>query len=441
MSTRTRNSGPKDLAASVVARLKLTATPLDQFVELFECIYYASLRTEEARQVSVSVTYIDPSNPDPSPPPRIRHGTWSFTPFSEPIKLTVPNLTKLAAGADHRSSSIAVYPDKAGRLRIWGLIDQQNRSFEFSRHDTDSGPRQPGYFQAVGLSPGHVRVIHDYQNIAELKVSKLVDKRPDVLWYGIIAERLQSIIDPQLRRALKASSVTSAKELEWERSYYYEKWIASLCRLLLRMRDYRHGGALLIATRVPRGSLNVKYKIDYPRLAEALLSNSLHEIASSEADELIDKIPDSEHIPRALYLERVINDDEGEDAQSELDAALWFISLLSRVDGLVFMDHRWHVKGFGVEIAVDDEPRHVYIADAARYSRRSLQKCDYTLFGTRHRSMMRLCAVTPGAIGFVVSQDGDVRALTKVANQVVMWEDIQLHLEIPGARQARRGAP
>jgi len=51
------------LAAAVTARLKLDAIPLDRLVELFECIYYASLKTEEARQVSVSVTFIDPSNP------------------------------------------------------------------------------------------------------------------------------------------------------------------------------------------------------------------------------------------------------------------------------------------------------------------------------------------------------------------------------------------
>lgn len=359
----------------------------------------------------------------------------ALTPFAEPIELTVSNLAKLAAGSDHRSSSIAVYPDKAGRLRIWGLIDQQNRIFEFVRHDTNRGPRQPGDFQAVGLSPGHVRVIHDYQNIAELKVNRLVDKRPDVLWHGVIAEKLQTTIVPQLRKALRGFPGGSAADLEEARAYHYDKWISCLCRLLLRMRDYRHGGALVIAPRIPSGSLNVKHKINYRRLAEALSSSCSHEIASSEAADLISKIPGSEDIPQSLYYQRVISDDDGEDAESELDGALWFISLLSRVDGLVLVDHRWHVKGFGVEIKVTDEPRHVYIADAARYSERSLRKCDYTLFGTRHRSMMRLCAVAPGAVGFVVSQDGDVRAITKVGNQVVMWEDIQLHLEVLRARR------
>jgi hypothetical protein len=426
------------LAAAVTARLKLDAIPLDRLVELFECIYYASLKTEEARQVSVSVTFIDPSNPDPRPPRIVRHGTWSLTPFAEPTELTASNLTKLAAGSDHRSSSIAVYPDKAGRLRIWGLIDQQNRIFEFVRHDTDSGPRQPGVFQAVGLSPGHVRVIHDYQTIAELKVNKLVDTRPDVLWHGIVAEKLQMTIVPQLRTVLRGLKGRAAADVT--REHYYERWISSLCRLLLRMRDYRHGGALLITPRVPSGSPNVKHKINYARLAEALSSSCSHGIARSEAFVLIHKIPDSEPIPKALYYKEAVNDDHGKDAAAELDGALWFISLLSRVDGLVLMDHRWHVKGFGVEITVTDEPRHVYIASAARYSQRSLRKCDYTLFGTRHRSMMRLCAVAPEAIGLVVSQDGDVRAITKVGNQVVMWEDIQLHLEVPRSRRSPRVA-
>ena len=40
--------------------------------------------------------------------------------------------------------------------------------------------------------------------------------------------------------------------------------------------------------------------------------------------------------------------------------------------------------------------------------------------------MMRCCAVNPGSVGFVISQDGDVRAMTQVGGQVVLWENIRL---------------
>jgi len=48
-------------------------------------------------------------------------------------------------------------------------------------------------------------------------------------------------------------------------------------------------------------------------------------------------------------------------------------------------------------------------------------------YGTRHRSMFNYCAAHSGSVGFVVSQDGDIRAITKVGTKLVMWENIRLH--------------
>lgn len=43
--------------------------------------------------------------------------------------------------------------------------------------------------------------------------------------------------------------------------------------------------------------------------------------------------------------------------------------------------------------------------------------------------MMRYCSSHPGALGFVVSQDGFVRAITRVGSKVVMWENIRVRNE------------
>ena len=40
--------------------------------------------------------------------------------------------------------------------------------------------------------------------------------------------------------------------------------------------------------------------------------------------------------------------------------------------------------------------------------------------------MMRYCFQNPGSIGFVVSQDGEVRVITKVGDSLVIWENIKL---------------
>ena len=51
-------------------------------------------------------------------------------------------------------------------------------------------------------------------------------------------------------------------------------------------------------------------------------------------------------------------------------------------------------------------------------------------FGTRHRSMMRYCNSNPGSVGFVISEDGDIRAMTKVGQDLVVWDGVLLQREL-----------
>jgi hypothetical protein len=40
--------------------------------------------------------------------------------------------------------------------------------------------------------------------------------------------------------------------------------------------------------------------------------------------------------------------------------------------------------------------------------------------------MMRYCFINPGSIGFVISQDGDIRAIAKKGKKVILWENIRV---------------
>jgi hypothetical protein len=41
--------------------------------------------------------------------------------------------------------------------------------------------------------------------------------------------------------------------------------------------------------------------------------------------------------------------------------------------------------------------------------------------GTRHRAVYRLCSVEPDVIGFVISQDSQVRMIANVDDSVIFW--------------------
>ena len=144
------------------------------------------------------------------------------------------------------------------------------------------------------------------------------------------------------------------------------------------------------------------------------------------SDEIYEYLQNEDNIPIDLYLDENVSETELNSIRSEIDGALWFISLLSRVDGLVLMNKNLVVRGFGVEIKSSTPPDRVYLCSTRIPNNSSLKEVNYNHFGTRHRSMMRYCWNYSGTVGFVVSQDGDVRAITKYGNKLVIWDNIKL---------------
>jgi hypothetical protein len=438
LTTRTgapaKNRTPLDLAEAVFSELgkRTSRCPSkDALINLFECLYFASLRTEEAEPIRIHVVYLNPSKPDPEPPERILNDRWSYVPLAKSVYMTPRNIAKIARASDPRSSSFAVYPDSSGRLSVWGLIDQGNRYHDYVNFESESGPERPGIFEASIVGIGHLVAYVDYEKIAELRISTLVRSAADVLGGGPVRRKLESGIRDHLAR-IRAALPRAMREgfPDWTTGIG-DDWISSICRLLLRIQNYGHGGALLVTPDVSMAGLNTKYQVTYRRLRTALQDQALHRIRESYASDLIfaEFIErDADEIPVDLYFDETINRGELEDSRSELEGAIWFISLLSRVDGLVLMSPSLDVRGFGVEITFREEPKNVFGTRDHLANEERLRRLSYAQFGTRHRSMMRYCSKIPDSVGFVISQDGDVRVITQVHGRLVMWENIKLQL-------------
>jgi hypothetical protein len=72
-------------------------------------------------------------------------------------------------------------------------------------------------------------------------------------------------------------------------------------------------------------------------------------------------------------------------------------------------------------------PEKVYISKTARFSVRNLEPIKPNHFGTRHRAIFTHCWENDGSIGFVISQDGEIRVITRIENKLIMWENIRVH--------------
>ena len=255
---------------------------------------------------------------------------------------------------------------------------------------------------------------------------------------GPIWEALRPSVERHVHTIVNRLRSESCRATEWEELNCAESWIATLCRLLLRIQGLGHGGALLIAPNRSFEDLNVKYKIRYERLRTALeWQNYYYTLRSHATQEILGICSNrkAKDIPVDLYSDETVNARHYRGCLNELDGAIGFVAVLTMVDGLVLLSPGLDVQGFGAEITCTEQLPDIYLSETPRATPSALHRIDYAHFGTRHRSMMRYCYRKRGSVGFVISQDGDVRALTRVGANLIMWENIKLQRDYSATGQ------
>jgi hypothetical protein len=437
---------PAHLAKLVATRLRGAngeVPPEAVLTRLLETLYFASLKTDEGLPILCTVNYVDPGDPaSQSLAPRPTD-FWSHIPFERPLPFDVRTLTKLARAADPSVSSLAVFRDKKNKLFIWGMVDQEDRHSDYITLDTTDTPERPGLFQATITGVGNISVYQNDALIGSLEQNTLVEDYHDVLWTGPVHDLLVWYLRSYLvESGSDGSQAAVPAGLEAE---LLMRWINSICRILMSIQHYRHGGGLLITAGMTLDGLNVKYKIRYDRLLRslrALVESQLSHANTSggqsgdDSDNVIPYAPcapaNSDATPAGRQLA---------EHKNEVLGAIRFIASLSCVDGFVLLDHRMEVHGFGVEVRTDNLLSDIYVARDSHAEQKLLRKSELTQYGTRHRAMMRYCYDKPGSLGFVVSQDGDIRAMTRIADMLVLWENIDVQLAYRPAGGSLAGQP
>ncbi|RYG11849.1 MAG: hypothetical protein EOO07_19955 [Chitinophagaceae bacterium] len=425
------NARPQDLAVLVQNKLKLTRNAVDLptpevLEDLFDCLFYSSMCKEESDLTRVTITFIDPKNPDPNPPTHIVPERWSCVAFEKPMPLNTKALAKLSKAADPSSSSLAVYYDEKGKLYIWGMIDQAMHYQNFLNYESDTDSEQPGLFQVSVSDIGTLHVLFDYELLATLKQNVLVKRYLDVLTIGPIAKLLKRNAD-FLKAALKSyleEHHTSEQFTDWE-EFLDSLWIQTFSRLLLKIQNYQHGGAILITE--DSTDLDVKYKIHYDRLTLAMIAHAKASVDNFVSENTVNGLfgEGRRSVSRKLYQRESVSFYDKKGTADEIKGAISFIASQSCVDGVVLFNRNMVVNGFGAVLRAKKMPGKIYISSTATATSKSLVAYDPKHYGTRHRSMVAYCANHPSSLGLVISQDGDIRAFSKIEDKLIMWENIK----------------
>lgn len=417
------------LVAGRLQKLDFDPPPPQILLRFFETLYFASLHTDEGRHCLCNVSFVErcgEQEPVANPPPN----HWKIFRFEQALAFDVPTLTKLSEAADPNVSSLAVCCDSTGKLVIWGMVDQERRYSDFVALDSDVRLCRPGLFQAAIAGVGNISVSKDYDLLGSLEQDALIDAYHNVLWTGPVHALLSDSfhcafanVNPSDRRIADATPFAEEMFIRWENA---------ICRMLLNIQQYRHGGGLLLVPRWPADDMHVKHELTYDRLPQALLGMVRHQILRRRTGESIAQhcSQDAHTMPCDLHTDAIENRQLRDEYKNEVLGCVRFIASLSRIDGFVAMDRGLVARGFGVEARADSELSEIFIAGDALGTPKLLKPAALSQFGTRHRAMMRYCDKHDGALGFVVSQDGDIRATMKVDGRLILWENINLHLQV-----------
>ena len=437
-------SKPSDLAKHVLEKLmhsKLTfpLPALTVLEDLFECLFYTSMRTEESEHIKVTVTLIDPVNPDPNPPSKIVSERWSYIQFDSPIPLNPKSLAKLSKAADPSSSSLAVYYNDKGELFLWGMIDQAMHYQSFLNYESESGSEQPGLFQVFINDIGTLNVLFDYELLATLKQNMLVKRYLDVFTIGPVSKILKKNADflkSDLRVYLKYNYPEESFS-EWE-IFMDGLWIQTLSRILLKIQNYRHGGAILISD--DENDIDIKYRINYERLTSAMSRYAQESVRSfSLESQITDHIDSGKRmISGKWYTAEADSLTVKGELADEIKGCVSFLASQTCVDGVVLFNHNMVAKGFGGVLKAKKMPKKIYVATTSTATAKSLIASDPVHYGTRHRSMIAYCWNHPTSLGLVVSQDGEIRAFARIEDKLIMWENIKMQQYLKSRKLTKR---
>ena len=161
-----------------------------------------------------------------------------------------------------------------------------------------------------------------------------------------------------------------SRHIEQMKDELLVRWQNAICRVLLNIQQYGHGGGLLVVPKCPTADVNVKYEQTYDRLPRALFTLAQHQIAKRQLAETIASHCNAQgdSLPCEVHFDAIQSQNELERLKRELLGCVRYIASLSRVDGFVLLDNNLVVHGFGVEARAAVNPKNVLVAGDAKAS-------------------------------------------------------------------------
>lgn len=316
----------------------------------------------------------------------------------------------------HRQTVIGC-EQMGGWLRIWGFFDYGHSWVQHSAGDPPAVPIQLADFPPDCLTitierPGALTISQGRTSLVRLRNGRVNFPQED-LFQSVenpLGRFFCQLVDDILKASQDRDRPATIGEKFGQRTLL-NIFTTTILAILNRIRLTQHGGSVVISrVSLDEQLAHVTYHVrEYEGLTGELLAykslnDSLHRSDSdcSEAAKL-------ESCQQQLELHRT---------SRKLIRGISRVSLLAAADGTVLLDDQLRIQGFGVRFPVIMPP-DTMVLDALSGSE---HPCDQ--WGLRHQSVFSICHKCEQAIGLIVSQDGDVKAVKADNGQLMFWDGI-----------------
>lgn len=405
--------------------------PIDIHLQnILDVIYHSSFTTEESRKTAVRIAYVHPKDVDTSKN-FINH-------HSPPIKLlkcinyNVGELLKIAPAFNPNYSILVVAPhnevssinDESNPLVIWGVMNIGQDYFDLINGRESAALSPPNFLTISVTAPGFITISTGGQILFRVRNGQVV--------YPTIDEISESIIGNYLQDTAKDLYIDVCKELKVKKyakddsnEYPFQLYFRTIANIMRQTREHFHGGTYII---VPneltiederlKDRVSLKYQIEPVKIWDELIA----ELVASR--KYFNKVF-NKNISLVELKENVRFDSQRENAEQKIFEFEFFASKLSGVDGVVLLNKKLDILGFGGEIIASSNSLQT-VRKALDPFGKKWKEVSIQAFGTRHRSALRFCSSYENSCAFVISQDGSVRAIKREGAFVYMWDEITI---------------
>ncbi|USA61501.1 DNA integrity scanning protein DisA nucleotide-binding domain protein [Qipengyuania citrea] len=411
-----QNKFPKHLANEVIEHWEHIVsgeyvTPpcpsISQLREILEVAYLAACAPEEGRFPSFNLVVVPTASLDDQ-----NIGMTVYR-LSEPRRLSVAELRRLAPATDLKKSAVLIGWDEDGVV-VAGISDL-GTSWHRARMGLSYSYSVPSALIIQIDRPGRLKVYQGPYAVAGLVDGDLVASRIELSLF------MHSTIRSGFDRLVEEFSVPQYEHPKDFEGFWWIAFYNIFASITNTISASGHGGTLIVAAdeHVPNSSdLRIKYPVESMELRSAFIDFINARNVTADCWTRIELGHDD--VEQDFRAELALL-----DATNRLVEAIRLIAQFAGCDGAILITSDLRVIGFGVEIRSELAAECIVEEVTSDYGEEG-EICDIEQFGMRHRSAIKLSSRVPGVCVLAVSQDGPISGVWSKEGKVLIKKGANL---------------